>query len=137
MKSFDELLEEDIAYYEGRHDDLIYQVPAFYRLLVNILDDPLLPKSLRSLVLLGIAYFILPADVIPEDIYGPYGYIDDLYLSAYIADKVKKGAETDEILIRNWDGEADIIPLIEEILSREKELIGDKKEEIFRYIGIE
>jgi len=26
------LLEEDIAAYEGRHDDLIYQAPAFYRL---------------------------------------------------------------------------------------------------------
>jgi hypothetical protein len=35
MKHFDELLQEDIAQYEGRHDDLIYQAPALYRLLVN------------------------------------------------------------------------------------------------------
>ena len=33
MKTFDQLLKEDIADYEGRHDDLIYQPPAFYRLL--------------------------------------------------------------------------------------------------------
>jgi len=136
MKNFDELLEEDIASYEGRHDDLIYQVPAFYRLLVNILDDPLLPQKLRPLVLSGIAYFILPADVIPEDIYGPYGYIDDLFLTAYIAQKVRDEVGSDEIITHNWDGEAPIIPLIKEILEREKELIGDEKKRIFKFIGL-
>ena len=25
-----------------------------------------------------------PDDVIPESIYGPYGYIDDIYLSSYV-----------------------------------------------------
>ena len=136
MKSFDKLLEEDIATYEGRHNDLIYQVPAFFRLLVNILDDPLLPQKLRSLVLSGIAYFILPVDVIPEEIYGPYGYIDDLYLTAFIAQKIREEVGTDDIITNNWDGEAPIIPLIQEILEKEEELIGDKKQDIFAFIGL-
>ncbi len=136
MKPFDKLLEEDIASYEGRHDDLIFQVPAFYRLLVNILDDPLLPSRLRPLVLAGIAYFILPVDVVPEDIYGPYGYVDDLFLTAFIAQKVREFVGSDEIIETNWDGEAPIIPLIQEILEREEELIGDKKNQIFQFIGL-
>ncbi len=135
MKPFDQLLEEDIAAYEGRHDDLIYQAPALYRLLVRILDDPLLPGRLRPLVLAAIAYLILPADVIPEDIYGPYGYVDDIFLCAFVADILRRETGSDALLEQNWDGEAPLLPLIDDILAREEELIGEEKERILAYIG--
>ncbi len=135
MKPFDQLLEEDIATYEGRHDDLIYQAPAFYRLLVRVLDDPLLPRRLRPLVLVAVAYFILPADVIPEDIHGPYGYVDDIFLCAFVADVLRRETGSDALLEHNWDGEAPILPLIDEILAREQELIGEEKARILAYIG--
>ena len=136
MKPFDELLREDIAEYEGRHDELIYQAPSFYRLLVSLLDDPALPGRLRSLVIAGIAYFILPADIIPEDIHGPYGYVDDIFLCAVVADRIRKelGAE---ILDENWDGETPVQPLIDEILAGEAGLIQDNRGRIFKYIGFE
>jgi len=136
MKSFDQLLEEDIAVYEGRHDDLIYQAPAFYRLLVSLLDDPMLPCVLRPLVLSAVAYFILPADVIPEDIFGPYGYMDDIFLCAFVADRIREEIG-DEILIENWDGEAQLIELMEDVLSQESELIGEERGKILTYIGYE
>ena len=136
MKSFDRYLEEDIAAYEGRHDDLIYQAPALYRLLVALLDDPLLPAALRPLVLAAIAYFILPADIIPEDVHGPYGYVDDIFLCAFVADHIRRELG-DEILLENWDGEAPILPLIDDILGAEEELLGDSLQRILRYIGYE
>ncbi len=34
------------------------------------------------MVLSTIAYFTLPVDIIPEDIEGPNGYIDDIFLCA-------------------------------------------------------
>ena len=40
-----------------------------------------------------------------------------------------------EILAGNWDGEADILALVDEILQRESELIVDLREKILRYIG--
>jgi uncharacterized membrane protein YkvA (DUF1232 family) len=133
MKSFDQLLEEDIAAYEGRHDDLIFQAPSFYRLLVSLLDDPLLPSSWRPLVLGAVAYFILPADVISEDLYGPYGYVDDIFLCAFVAERIlAKLGET--LIVENWDGEAPILPLIEDILSAEEELIGEERSKILDYI---
>ena len=135
MKSFDILLQEDIANYEGRHDDLIYQAPAFYRLLTRLLDDPRLHRDLRTLVLSGIAYFILPADIIPEELEGPYGYVDDLWLCAFIAGRVWKETGSEALLASCWDGEGEVLPLVEEILSREEELIGDKGKLIFEYIG--
>ena len=135
MKHFDQLLQQEIARYEGRHDDLIYQAPALYRLLTQMLDDKRLPGRLRPLVACAIAYFILPADIISEDIYGPYGYVDDIWLCAWVADVVQRQVGCSDILTENWDGEALLLPLLQEILAQEQDLIGDQRERILWYAG--
>ncbi len=135
MKGFDQLLQQDIAKYEGRHEDLIYQAPALYRLLVQLLDDNRLPARLRPLVACAIAYFILPADVISEDTYGPYGYADDIWLCAWVANRVAQEVGDADILVTNWDGEAPVLPMLQDVLAREDELIGDQRARILRYTG--
>jgi uncharacterized membrane protein YkvA (DUF1232 family) len=135
MKAFDELLQQEIAFYEGRHDDLIYLAPDFYRLLTRLLDDPKLPVSLRPLISSAIAYFILPADIIAEELHGPYGYVDDIWLCAYTADVVRRQLDDEAILVENWDGETPLIPLIREILDKEHDLIGDERDRILWYTG--
>jgi uncharacterized membrane protein YkvA (DUF1232 family) len=135
MKAFDELLQQEIAFYEGRHDDLIYLAPDFYRLLTRLLDDPRLPPGLRPLISSGIAYFILPADIIAEELHGPYGYVDDIWLCAYVADVVSQQLGDEDILTENWEGEAPLIPLIREVLDKERDLIGDERDRILWYTG--
>jgi len=135
MKSFDKLLTEDIGRYEGRHDDLIFQAPALYRLLCSLLDDKRLPGRLRPLISSAIAYFILPADIIPESIHGPYGYVDDIWLCAWALDVVRETLGSDEILTENWDGEAPILPLLTDILRQEEQLIGKERSKILAYTG--
>jgi uncharacterized membrane protein YkvA (DUF1232 family) len=135
MKDFQSLLKEKISDYEGRHDDIIYLAPDFYSLLTNLLDDARLPNKMRPLLSCAIAYFILPADVISEDIYGPYGYIDDIFLSALVADAVRRETFSEHILVDNWEGETEIIPLVDEILAKESELIGDQRMKILHYTG--
>jgi uncharacterized membrane protein YkvA (DUF1232 family) len=135
MRAFDKLLEQEIAAYEGRHDDLIYLATDFYRLLTRLLDDPELPLALRPLISSAIAYFILPADIISEELHGPYGYVDDIWLCAYVADVVRRQLDDEAILVENWDGEAPIIPLILEVLDKEQDLIGDERERILWYTG--
>lgn len=137
LKRFDALLEEDVSGYKGELSDLISNAPALYRLMTRLLDDPALPREMSQLVIAAIAYFILPEDVIPEDKYGPRGYVDDLFLCAFVADQVMRETGSEEILTRNWDGKVSIVPLIRNILEREKELLGDKKENIMQYIGYE
>lgn len=135
MKEFDELLAEDIAGYEGRHDDVIYQAPALYRLLCRFLDDPALPRRLRPLVLSAIAYFVLPADVIPEDIYGPEGYLDDIWLACHVAAIVRKEVGDDHIVHDNWDGEAEPAALIEEVCTTDF-VDKETKEAVLGYIDL-
>lgn len=135
MQFFYDLLKKDIAQYEGRHDDMIYLAPEWYRLLTNLLDNPRLPKRLKPLVSCGIAYFILPADVISEELHGPYGYIDDIFFSAYVADQVAKRAGDQQLLVEAWEGEGNITELVSEVLAKEQEFVADKKEAILEYTG--
>jgi uncharacterized membrane protein YkvA (DUF1232 family) len=135
LKRFDDLLERDISDYKGEFKELIQQAPALYRLMTKLLDDRALPSRMSPLVIAAIAYFILPEDIIPEDKFGPVGYVDDIYLCAFVANEVMKAAGTQEILTRNWDGNTPVVALIREILEREQELIGDKKDRIMQYIG--
>ena len=135
MKRFDAMLEKDISGYEGKFSQLIAEAPALYRMMTKLLDDRALPKEMSPLVIAAIAYFILPEDIIPEDKYGPIGYVDDIYLCAFVANEVAKTSGSTDILTRNWDGNVPIAKLIREILDREKELIEDKKDRIMQYIG--
>jgi uncharacterized membrane protein YkvA (DUF1232 family) len=135
LKRFDDLLERDISDYKGEFKELIQQAPALYRLMTKLLDDRALPSQMSPLVIAAIAYFILPEDIIPEDKFGPVGYVDDIYLCAFVANEVMKAAGTQEILTRNWDGNTPVVALIMEILEREQELIDDKKDRIMQYIG--
>jgi len=123
MKDFYDKLKDDIKAYEGRHD----LTPEWYKLMTNLLDDPRMPHRLKPLASCAIAYFIIPADVISEEIHGPYGYIDDIYFCAFIANEIRKRTKDPAIIEENWEGEGDILELIEEVLGQEKKLIEDKK----------
>jgi uncharacterized membrane protein YkvA (DUF1232 family) len=135
LKRFDVLLEKDIAGYEGDFYQIIHQAPALYKMMTKLLDDRSLPKKMSPLVIAAIAYFILPEDIIPEDKFGPVGYVDDIYLCAFVANEVIEEIGTPEILERNWDGKTPVVALIRDILDREIELIGDAKGRIMQYIG--
>ena len=135
MKRFDSILEKDISGYEGEFSQLIAQAPALYRMMTRLLDDRSLPRSMSQLVIAAIAYFILPEDIIPEEKYGPVGYVDDIYLCAFVANEVARESSSTDILARNWDGSVPVAALVKEILDREKELIGDEKDRIMQYIG--
>jgi uncharacterized membrane protein YkvA (DUF1232 family) len=108
--------------------------PALNRLMVHLLDDPRLLARLRPLVLATIAYFILPADVYPEDLHGPYGYIDDIALCAFAADDIGRELGSDAILTENWDGEAPLIELIGDILVSKDEVLGKDWKKVLDYI---
>ena len=51
-------------------------------------------------------------DVIPETIYGPYGYIDDIYISVFVLRKVAHELGY-EFLQKLWEDDEDIENIIE------------------------
>jgi uncharacterized membrane protein YkvA (DUF1232 family) len=137
MKSFSELLEEDVANYNGRHENLVSQAPAFFELMQNLLDDPELPGRLRSMVLAALGYFVIPGDIISEELHGPAGYIDDIYVCCLVAEHIRRDLKSDELLSRNWQGSTPLQLFIQEFVNKEKDLLGDKKGQILDFLGIE
>ena len=135
MKDFYKKLKQDIETYEGRHDEFIYFTPEWFKLMANLLDDARLPYRLKPLVSCAIAYFIIPADIISEEIHGPYGYIDDIFFCAFVAKEIVKRTKDEALLAENWEGEGDIIELVDQMLKSENELIGSNKKLILDYTG--
>ncbi len=137
LKSFDELLAEEIAAQDGAVDTMLAQAPALYRLLTHLLGDPALPARLRPLLLAGIAYFVLPEDILSEDLRGLAGFADDVFLAAWIANRVLQETASERLLTDNWDGDAPLLSLLSEILAREGELVGEHFDLILWFIGYE
>lgn len=137
MKNFDQFIQEEVQSYSGQHERFLHQAPALYRLMTKLLDDPNLPGQLRPLVIAAIAYFILPEDIMPEDLKGPYGYVDDVFFCAFVAQQVRNELDSGEILSGNWDGDTPILNLIDDVLAAESDLIGDRLDLILWYVGFD
>mgnify|MGYP003950489381 FL=1 len=47
---------------------------------------------------MAMGYFIAPSDLYSEDIFGPIGYVDDILLSLYVLDSIKRESGVEPIL---------------------------------------
>ena len=137
MINFEQQIQDEIERYQGPHQSLIACAPHTYRLLTHLLDDPELPSRFRPLVLVMVAYFLLPVDIISEDISGPRGYLDDLFLFAVMAQTIQQETGSAELLERSWEGPGSFQTFVSDILSQEQDLIGDQREVILWYTGFE
>jgi hypothetical protein len=63
--------------------------------------------------------------------------VDGIFQWAFVAGRVRGAADSDDILLDNWDGEAPLVPLIQDTLAQAVDLIGDQRERILGYIGYE
>ncbi len=136
MKDFYRVLKENIGDYSGKFDDIVYLAPDFFQLMTRLLDDARVSRSLRPCLNAAIAYFVVPFDPIPEEAYGPYGYIDDVYVCALTAKKVLDELGNEALLRENWEGEEDIIETLQDVLSADIDALKEKQEEILDYIGL-
>ncbi len=67
-----------------KYKKILMQTPRIFVLLCKVASDQNVSESSKAKLAIGISYFILPFDLIPEALIGPVGYIDDLVLSALI-----------------------------------------------------
>ena len=89
--------------------------PDIFILLARLVNDSRVSGKNKILLGTGIAYFILPIDLMPELILGPIGYLDDLVLAVYILNRIL--TDTDEELLReHWSGSGDVLETIRKVL---------------------
>lgn len=97
--------------------------PDLFHLLCKLSIDKDVPAIEKAKVVAAIAYFVSPIDFIPEAITGPLGYADDIALAAYVLNNFVNN--TDEERVRkHWVGDADVLNLIQQILSIADAMLG-------------
>jgi uncharacterized membrane protein YkvA (DUF1232 family) len=93
FKDFYDTLLENLETYNGEYESFIDHGPTLFKVLCDVLNSDI-DRSLKLPVCGAIAYYVNPIDVIPEATYGPYGYIDDIYLSSHVLRMVGEGTDT-------------------------------------------
>lgn len=133
FKDFYDTLIDNLENYAGEYESFIDYGPQLFKLLCELLNSDV-DSDLRLPICGAIAYYVNPDDIIPEQIYGPYGYIDDIYLSSHVLKMVgeKHGYE----FIQQYSTE-NIEEIINECEAKSLEILNeDEIDRIISYVGL-
>lgn len=90
-------------------------LPRLLRLVWRLARDPRVPaRSKAMLVMLG-GYLASPIDLVPDFIPGA-GQVDDIIIVALALDQMLNRVPA-EIVREHWDGDRDVLELVQEMLS--------------------
>lgn len=134
MRDFSQIVKENVGEYRGWFD-VVKWAPIFAATLMVLSHDPRLQHRHRTWVNAAIAYFVTPDDVVSEEKHGAYGYLDDIFVSAYVSDRIAREVGW-EVIEQAWKGELPARDVARAVLEREQELLGDQGEEALRSAGL-
>jgi uncharacterized membrane protein YkvA (DUF1232 family) len=108
---------------EHKWAEYILLAPDLFHLLCKLMLEDDIPSAKKVKLAGVIVYFILPIDLLPEALFGPVGYLDDIALTAYVLNDIINDVNP-EIVTRNWAGEREILNLIKTILVNSDKMVG-------------
>lgn len=108
---------------KSKYSDYLLFAPDLFHLLCKLSVDPRVPVREKAKLAAAIAYYVSPADLIPEAIFGPIGYVDDISLAAYVLNSIVN--TTSPAVVRShWAGDGDVLDVIRQILQVADETVG-------------
>ena len=136
FKDFYCTLIENLENYEGEYASFIDCGPNLFKLLCDLLDEDI-DRETRLEINAAISYYVVPMDVIPEQIYVPYGYIDDIFISVYVLKKIAEKYSYD-LLQEVWENDNDVKTVIDDCYEKSFDVLEDEQiEAILYYVGLE
>lgn len=137
MKSYYDFLKYELDNFQGYFDSFILYIPDFFKLLCDLLDDDV-DKQDRRIINSALAYFVAPNDVIPEKIYGPMGYVDDVFVCAAVLKKLQEKYGTEK-LARLWDCDEELDAVVNYSYQKSLEILEkqDLAKQVLEYSGLE
>ena len=136
FKDFYCTLLENLENFDGEYASFIDCGPNLFKLLCDLLDEDI-DKEDRIKINAAISYYVVPMDVIPEEIYGAYGYIDDIFISAHVLKFLAEKYSFD-FLQEAWDFGNDVEEVIEDCYEKSLESLTDEQiEAILFYAGLD
>lgn len=136
FQDYYDVLSHNLESYKGEYAPFIDHGPELFKLLNELLIQRVVSSDYKLKICAAIAYYVVPMDVIPEQVYGPYGYIDDIFITAYVikdlADKLGY-----EFLERFWEGNGKLKSVVEECYENSKEVLEEEKtQEVLNFVGL-
>jgi uncharacterized membrane protein YkvA (DUF1232 family) len=133
---FEKQVRDEIAHYRGRFAEQVWLVPDLFHMFGNLLEDGRVDDDARHLITASLAYFVTPFDIFPEEIYGAEGWMDQAYLCLWTVRELHHGLP-DHVLREAWEGEGDILQIIEEELPLLEPQVGaENVTKLRRYLGL-
>ena len=136
MKTYYDFLKYEINNFEGDFDNFILYIPEFFKLLCDLLEEDIL-KEEKRIINTALAYFVVPNDVIPEDIYGPMGYVDDIFVCSVVLNVLYKKYKT--LIHNHWNYDENFDTVLNTCYNKSFKILKEKNliDDIFNYTGLE
>lgn len=90
---------------------LLLAAPDVFILLWRLQKRTEISRRSRLLLAFALSYFILPTDVVPDWLLGPFGFADDLMLAAAVL-RTALVETPREIILEEWSGNEGLISLL-------------------------
>lgn len=130
---------EELEDFRSSGEDIsdIKYIPDFFKLLSDMLDRDEVDKDARLLINAALGYFVSPDDVLPDDVYGPKGYMDDIFVCTFVLQKLYLQYST--LMRQLWNNEEELKTAIENTYSSSKRYLEEQNliERIIRYCGLD
>ncbi|MGE5681169.1 MAG: YkvA family protein [Bacillota bacterium] len=108
---------------DEKWSDYVMLAPDIFHLLIRLALDSEVPISSKIKLGAAIAYFVSPLDFIPELVFGPLGYLDDVAVSALVLDQFINNINP-QLLYKHWAGDKDVLMVIRNILVNANQILG-------------
>lgn len=83
----------------------ILYLPDIFNMLADLLDEELVLQEDRMLINCAISYLVVPSDVLPEEVYGAKGYMDDLFVCCVVIKELLK--RYPDLMRKHWNNTVD------------------------------
>jgi len=119
-------------------DESLLHFPDLVQLLCDLLDTDVVDRESRILITSALGYLLAPDDVLPEDVYGAYGYMDDMYVSCIVLSVLKQ--KYPALVAKLWleTNEESFEYVLDLCTSRSEKFLDEKnlKDRVLRYCGL-
>jgi uncharacterized membrane protein YkvA (DUF1232 family) len=103
--------------------DLLLFLPDLAVLLFRLSRDSRVPAGSKAVAVLGLGYVLSPIDLLPEIVFGPIGFVDDLLVAAAAVSRIVNHVHPD-LVKSHWSGAGDALEVVKRITAWSESIVG-------------
>lgn len=107
--------------------DALFLLPDFVALLVRLIGDPRVDRTLKGQLILVTLYVMSPLDLIPDFLL-PLGLVDDTVAAAFMLSRFARilAEPGEEILREHWEGPGDVLVQVRRVAEAADWLLNER-----------